>query len=172
MSWPKTPGRLLALALTLVLLPSFPANAQDSGNELVAGADNVLIGIAGLPGIGVEATYIAPGRMYTREAVLYADLSRFDSKASSQVAATIGASIRIVGALEVLGMARPRRYDVHVGVRIGPGLLFRFDEDKADRNQRFSLVLDPFVRYTLSLKRLVYVEAGVSRPNIRMGIKL
>ena len=73
---------------------------------------------------------------------------------------------------QVLLVARPRRFDVHFGARIGPGLLFRFDEDRPDRNQRFNLTFEPFIRYTLSRNRLFYVEAGVTRPHIRAGIKI
>jgi hypothetical protein len=162
----------VSLLVLFVLIPALSVAAQGSKNELVAGSNNVLVGFATLPGIGVQATYVAPGRMYTREALLISDLSRLGSKRSSQVAVAIGGAIRIIGSLEVLGMARPRRYDIHAGVRIGPGLLFRFAEDKADRNRRFSLTFEPFVRYTISLKRLFYIEAGVTRPNIRLGFKL
>lgn len=146
--------------------------AQATTDELIPGGNNVLLGIAGYPGIGVQATYVAPGRMYTREAVFLADVSRFTSTGSSQIAVAIGASLRIVGSLEVLGMARPRTYDVHVGTRIGPGLRFGFDEDRPDRNQRFNLIFEPFVRLTIAPRRLVYFEAGLARPKIRVGIKI
>ncbi len=160
-------------AVLAAVLTVGTAGAQDDGRGyLVPDANNVLVAIAAGPGVGVEASYVAPGRMYTREATLLADISRFDSAGSSQVAVTIGGSWRIVGSLETLGMARPRRFDVHLGVRVGPGLLFRFNEERADRNQRFNLVFEPFIRYTLRGRRLLFAEAGLSRPKLRIGIKL
>lgn len=165
----------LAAAVSLLLgaSPSIPAAAQaGQSGQLVPSTDNVLLGLAAVPGIGVQATYVAPGRMYTREALFLGDVSRLTSSGSTQIAVLIGASLRIVGSLEVLGMTRPRRYDVHVGARIGPGLIFGFDEERPDRNQRFNLVFEPFVRYTIESRRLLYVEAGLARPNIRFGFKL
>ena len=158
----------------LPAVPSLKLNcvAQTAADQLEPGGNNVLLGLAGYPGIGVQASYVAPGRMYTREAVFLGDVSRFTSTGSSQIAVVIGASLRIIGSLEVLGMARPRTYDVHIGTRIGPGLRFGFKEDRPDRNQRFNLIFEPFVRLTIAPRKLVYFEAGLARPKIRVGIKL
>lgn len=163
---PQTGG----FAVIPALKPS--CAAQTATDELVPGGNNVLLGLAAYPGIGMQASYVAPGRMYTREAVFLGDVSRFTSTGSSQIAVVIGASLRIIGSLEVLGMTRPRSYDVHVGTRIGPGLRFGFDEDRPDRNQRFNLIFEPFVRLTIAPRRLVYFEAGLARPKIRVGLKL
>lgn len=162
---------IAAAAFSILVAPAAIGQTRAS-NELQPAANNVLLGIGALPGIGMQATYIAAGQMYTREALFYADVSKLNPRGSTQVAVAIGASMRIVKSLEVLGLSRPRLYDVHLGVRIGPGLLFGFDEERADRNQRFNLVVEPFVRYTLSRRRLFYIEAGLSRPNVRIGTKL
>jgi len=141
-------------------------------DELVVGGDNLLFGFGALPGVGLQAMYVAPGRMYTREALLLGDVVPRGRKGSVQFAVAIGAALRVVGSLETFGMTRPRMYDVHIGLRVGPGLRFGFEEVRADRNQRFHLVFEPFIRYTRSVGRMMYVEAGLARPALRVGVLL
>lgn len=155
-----------------MLFTAVSCAAQPTPDELVPGGDNVLVGAGVLPGLGLQAVYIAAGRMYTREALLLGNVIPQRVDGSLHAAAAIGAAVRIVGSLETLGMARPRAYDIHVGIRLGPGLRFGFDEDRSDRNQRFSLLFEPFVRYTRHWRRMVYVEAGGARPTIRAGVKI
>lgn len=157
---------LAGLALT-----AFTANAQEPIRDaLVVGGDNFLFGVGALPGVGLQGTYLAPGRMYTREALLFGSVVPRGSEGSVHVAVAIGGALRIVGALEAVGMSRPRRFDVHVGVRVGPGLRFGFEEVRADRNQRFNLVFEPFIRYTRDIGRRLYVEVGLARPSLRVGV--
>jgi hypothetical protein len=162
-----------SVVLVVATVSLLPASAQPTiPDELVVGGDNLLFGFGALPGVGLQAIYVAPGRMYTREALLLGNVVPRGREGSVQVAVTIGAALRVVGSLETFGMTRPQRYDVHVGVRVGPGLRFGFDEVRADRNQRFNLVFEPFIRYTRSVGRMVYVEAGLARPALRVGVLL
>src|SRR5690606_40465591 len=120
----------------------------------------------------LQGMYLAPGRMYTREALLMGSVLPRGSEGSVHVGVAIGGALRVVGALEALGMTRPRMFDVHVGLRVGPGLRFGFEELRADRNQRFNLVFEPFVRYTRNVGRMIYFEAGLARPALRVGVLL
>jgi hypothetical protein len=131
---------------------------------------HVQAGPAGLPGAGLQVGYVSAKTFYTREINLVADLSSFRADGDVQVAATIGGSVRLLGIGRTIGNARYRGWDVDLGMRIGPGLLFEFRESRAGKNRRFSLFLDPFVRTVARVRRVaLFAELGVKRPVLRAG---
>lgn len=133
----------------------------------------VQAGLGAVPGAGIQVAYLSLRSFYTREVVLYADVSPSfgGGEGSVQPAASIGASLRILGTLRTVGNTVYGGYDVDVGLRLGPGLLFPFKESREAKNQRFSLFLEPFARLTRRLPsgRLFFAEAGVQRPLFRAG---
>src|SRR5690606_7375522 len=85
----------VAEGLTLVAVATFivtqPARAQDELHAaLVVGTDNFLIGVGTLPGVGLQGMYLAPGRMYTREALLMGSVLPRGSEGSVHVGVAIG----------------------------------------------------------------------------------
>lgn len=163
--------RALQAAVLACLLHPLVADAQ-----IMRSPDKIQLGAAALPGVGLQLGYVDAGDILTREAVVYADMrpqfGRDDE--ALQVSAAVGVSLRIVGGLETIGVLHPRIWDVHAGLRFGPSLLFRRNETLAEKNQRFSLFLDPFLRFTVQPReRLIYfLEAGLQRPSIRAGVWL
>ncbi|ARA93952.1 hypothetical protein AWN76_012840 [Rhodothermaceae bacterium RA] len=131
------------------------------------------VGVAALPGIGLQAGYLSPRSWYTREAVLYVDSSpQFaGGEGSVQIAAGIGAAVRILAITRLFSSTLYAGNDLDFGLRFGPGLFFAIDETPADKNQRFSLFLEPFIRYTSAFGggRQFFAEAGVQRPFLRAG---
>lgn len=166
----NTPARrlqqlLVVLAALLVLLPlaAPPATAQPSFVQVGAGA---------LPGAGVAAGYVAPSRFYTVEGVAYAHRApAFDAGGDALVAAGVGGALRIGEALRIV-LGTGAGYEVDAGVRFGPGLFFKAEETRADKNQRFRLIFDPFVRVAVPLPRqwALFAEAGAQRPALRAGV--
>lgn len=132
-----------------------------------------LVGIGALPGLGVQLGYVSPGRTYTREALLFGNVIPRNS-GSGYVAVAIGGTVRIIGVGEALGFIRPKVYDLDVGVRLGPALVFEFDESRDDKNQRFNIAAEPFVRLSRKIRsnRTWFAEAGLIRPGIRIGLWL
>ncbi|NNE45264.1 MAG: hypothetical protein HKN37_01245 [Rhodothermales bacterium] len=163
--------RLVVFATLSFLLMPLAASAQR-----ITSADVLQLGAAGLPGVGIQLGYVDAGDIFTREALVYADVRpRFQSDNETLlISAGVGVSIRIVGGLETVELITPRIWDLHLGVRFGPGLLFRRNETRAEKNQRFSLFLDPFVRFTVAPrgKQTYFLEAGVHRPSLRAGVWL
>ena len=129
-----------------------------------------------LPHVGLQIGYVDAGPAFTREAMAYVDLApRFGSNREElQVSAGLGAAIRIIGTLETLTLVTPRVWDLHIGFRFGPGLNFSADETRSDKNQRFSLFLEPFTRFTVSPKgeQTYFLEGGINRPYVRLGVWL
>ncbi len=163
--------RLVAFAALSLLLMPLSASAQRTTST-----DVFQLGAAGLPGVGIQLGYVDAGDIFTREALVYADVRpRFKSDSETLlISAGVGVSIRIVGGLETVELITPRIWDFHVGVRFGPGLLFRRNETPAEKNQRFSLFLDPFLRFTVAPggRQTYFLEAGVHRPSLRAGVWL
>lgn len=160
------------IALLLGMVAPAPALAQESS---FPPSSTVMAGIGGLPGLGVAVGYVAPGRMYTREAMVFGDaiIPRRTGDGSAYVAVVIGGSLRFIGIGETLGFLPPKKYDIDVGLRIGPSLVFEFDESRADKNKRFNIAAEPFARFARKLgprQRTFYVEGGLIRPTLRIGI--
>lgn len=162
---------LAGLALAVNCLPA----AQRTSAQAIRFSDTIQLGAGALPGVGVQVGYLDVGDIFTREATVYGHLRpRFGSDDEElQVSAGVGVALRIIGGLETLTLINPRIWDLHVGMRFGPSLLFRRNETLAEKNQRFSLFLDPMIRFTLSRGRQTYfLEGGVQKPTIRAGVWL
>ncbi|MBT8401150.1 MAG: hypothetical protein KJO98_11785 [Rhodothermia bacterium] len=138
--------------------------------------DILQLGGAVLPGIGFQIGYVEAGPAFTREAFAYVDVApRFGSNREElQVSAGLGAGIRVIGTLETLTLITPRVWDFHLGFRFGPGLNFAAEETRSDKNQRFSLFLEPFGRFTVAPKgeQIYFLEGGINRPYLRLGVWL
>ena len=170
MNWTTGGSRFSLAVATLVLVAPTAL-----GQSRALGDDVLMLGIGAIPGLGIQAGYVAPRTLYTREALLYVDAKPFSGKEGSvQIAVVIGGSARIIGIAETLGAVGQRRFDLDFGLRLGPGLTFQFEQTRSSKNQRFSLAFEPFLRFSsvLGPRRHYYVEAGVIRPLIRAGVLL
>lgn len=150
-----------------LLAPVFPgiARAQEpSGGYLQAG-------LATFPGVGVQAGYVSTSSLVTREVTGILDLRVLSRDSTAQVTTTLGGAVRLLGIGRTIGGVPYRGVDVDLGLRIGPAFTFRLqDEDRAFRNRRFNLFLEPYVRWTgLVRRRLLFIELGVHSPVIRFG---
>ena len=83
-----------------------------------------------------------------------------------------GVSLRMFGFERLIGGAAYRGFDIDAGLRAGPGLTFDTDETSAERDRRFELVLEPFLRLTSAGSgRLAWLlEIGSTRPALRFGV--
>ena len=88
-----------------------------------------------------------------------------------QLSGGIGGGIRILGIGRTIGNAGYTGYDFDAGLRVGPGLLFAFNETRFTKNTRFNLFIEPFFRFTKMRKggRVFFVELGLQRPILRAG---
>ena len=164
----------LLFVLTISLAPPTVTRSAAQPNPS-APSRSIQAGIGVLPGIGVQVGFIDQERMYTRDVVFQAHLQPglFENSGNVQISGVIGASLQIFGILETIGAIEPRTFDIHVGARIGPGLTFAFDESSLEKNQRFSLTLEPVARAIQTIGgRFYYVEVGIVRPSIRFGMML
>ncbi len=138
------------------------------------GQEVLQTGIAAWPGIGTQVNYIRARETYAWETAMYFEVepSFGDARTTFVVSGGVGAAVRPLGILRFIGQA-DYGYDLDVGVRLGPSLLFRNRATHADRNQQFRLFLDPFVRLLLPRnQRTWFVEIGPSRPVVRAGFWL
>ena len=136
---------------------------------------SVQTGAAGLPGFGVQAGYVMPRTFYTLDGVLYADLAPpyGEGEGSLLTSLGFGASLRLLGLFNTFGDERYEGSHLDLGLRFGPSLRFRLDDETLqDKNTRFGLFLDTFVRFTTQLGngRTVYGELGTQRPHLRAGL--
>jgi hypothetical protein len=155
----------------LLLLPSLAAAQTD---DPIRGQRMIQAGPGLLPGIGLEVGYLLPASLFTREAVLYVDSSpQFaGGEGSVQLSLGLGGAIRILGVARFITTSPYTGKDLDFGLRFGPGLFFAIDETRAEKNQRFSLFLEPFIRYssTFAAGRVFFFEAGIQRPLFRGGL--
>ena len=161
--------------ILMTILVSLVSAQHELAAQVRRFSDTIQLGAGALPAVGVEIGYIDVGDIFTRETTVFGHLRpRFGSDEEElQVSAGVGVGLRIIGGLETLTLITPRRWDLHVGLRFGPSLLFRRNETQAEKNQRFSLFLDPHVRFTVTPARQTYfVEVGVQKPVIRAGVWL
>jgi hypothetical protein len=111
---------------------------------------------------------------FTREVILQTDLrSVVDPQvASSQVVFLLGGAIRVFGFERTIGNVGYRGYDIDAGLRIGPAYSFSTRETAADRNRRFHLFIEPFLRVSARthLLDVVFLETGTTRPHVRLGV--
>ena len=155
----QTPLRRAALLLLLWCLPA------------LASAQLLQVGLAGWPGLGAQVNYIDLRTMYSLEAAFQTDLDPFATPRTLHVAGSVGAAILPLSIWRAIGEA-DYGYDLDLGVRFGPRLEFVEHATRADKNQQFSLFLDPFLRFRRGMRRsgrYFYIEAGPVRPAFRIG---
>ena len=156
--------------MMLVVVFAHPVIAPQGLLGQVPLGGHLQTGPAGLPGLGFQVGYVAAQDFFTREITVVADLSSFRSDGNVHTAIAVGGAVRILGIARTIGNTDYRGFDLDLGVRVGPGLLFEFRESRAAKNRRFNLFLEPFVRWSTRARRaLLFVEAGVQRPVLRAG---
>ena len=148
-----------------MLLPAAftEARAQlDDGTYAFAGP-------AFLPGAGVAAGSVVVGRFVTREVWLSGS---YRSSASGSVRAigTVGGAIRLLGARRTVLQLPVGVYDIDLGMRLGPSILFRFEETAIDKHKRFTLVAEPFLRVIADRGTPFSLEVGIHRPAVRGAV--
>jgi len=131
------------------------------------------LGLAAAPGLGMQIGYAGPRSVYTIEGMGYIDVSPSfaGGEKSLQLSAAFGSALRLTGILRTLGNA-PLPYDLDIGLRAGPGLLFTPRETRAQKNQRFGLFLEPFFRVisAFGTRQFFFSEFGLHRPFFRAGV--
>ncbi|MBN4056210.1 hypothetical protein JYT20_00655 [Rhodothermus sp. AH-315-K08] len=157
---------LLRLFLLGVLLGGFRAGT--AGAQVSEGL-HLVMGPAAVPGVGVIVGAVAVGRMLTREVSLAVGY-RSSRDGSVRAALTFGGAIRALGVRRTIFGTSSRGVDVDLGLRLGPAVLFRFEESDIERNKRFTLVADPFVRIVARKGALFFLEFGIHRPALRAGL--
>ncbi len=140
----------------------------------LAAHGQVQAGLAGWPGLGAQVSYINLHSMYTLEAGVQLDYDAFASRRALYVGGFVGAAILPLSIWRTIGQA-DYGYDLDLGVRFGPSLVFVEQPTRADKNQQFSLFIDPYLRYRKRVgqaRRTIYVEVGPVRPVFRVGFWL
>ncbi len=157
--------------LGVVLLVCPPVLAQ-TGVSAPRPRHAMQAGMALVPGLGVQAGYVRTRSLFTIEGILYADTTpRFvGGEGSVIVSGGLGGAIRPLGFPRLIGTA-DYPYDFDIGLRFGPSLTFTRGATQAEKNQQFSLFLEPFLRFSSSFSsgRFYFVEAGTLRPLLRAG---
>ena len=171
-SGPELRGRPWLAILTLALSC---AAAPEVGAQIgVAPTPQVQVGPAAFPGGGAQLGFVTARSFFTTETFLYAEgTPPALGEGSVQLSAAFGAAIRLFGLSRLLGSTAwyVETFNLDVGLRLGPSLHFAENETRADKNQRFSLFLEPFLRFApgLSADWALFVEAGTHRPYLRLG---
>jgi hypothetical protein len=137
----------------------------------------IQLGLGVVPGFGGQLGYVSPSALFTTEGMLYVNASpQFaGGQGSVQVSLGIGGAFRPLGLTRMMGNTGYTGYDIDLGLRFGPSLeFFTYEETRVEKNQRFSLFLDPYVRVTSDIRpgRRFFVEAGIQRPLFRGGLWL
>ncbi len=136
-----------------------------------AAAQLLQVGLAGWPGVGMQVNYVDLHTLYTLETALQADFDPFVSRHTLRVAGSVGAAILPLSIWRAIGQA-DYGYDLDLGVRFGPRLVFVENATRADKNKQFSLFIDPFLRFRRRMGqsgRFFYLEVGPVRPVFRAG---
>jgi hypothetical protein len=163
----KYPG-LLRLFLVMLVLTGCLAR----GSLAQPGEGRYLtLGPAAVPGVAVQIGAVEAGRMFTRDFSVAVGYRR-SRQGSVRASMTFGGAIRIFGIQRTIFNASFRSVDLDAGLRLGPAVLFRFEESEIERNRRFTLIADPFIRFVARKQALFFVELGIHRPAIRGGLWL
>lgn len=169
--WIRAGTRLLLPAVLLLISGSITRLAQAQAPR--AHVKRLQIGAGLLPGIGLQGGYVYPRSFYTTEALVYADGSPgfAGGESNLQVSLGLGGSIRPLGIIRTIGSMADNGYDLDIGLRGGPGLFFSSTETRVEKNQRFRLFLEPFIRVTsrLRTRQTFFAELGFQRPLLRAG---
>ena len=163
--------RCRLFAALLMVLPALPpASAAQSGT---AGRAFVQGALAGLPGLGAQTGYVGARSFLTTEALFYAGVTPIlgSGERTLKVSLGLGGALRPLGVIRTIG-GTDYAFDVDLGLRFGPSLLFTTDPTRSSKNQQFSLFLDPFVRVVVRTRRgrLAFAEVGPLRPSVRAGL--
>ena len=104
---------------------------------------------------------------------MYTDSEFWAAQRPLYVAAGVGAAIRPLGVLRLIGRT-PHAFDIDLGARFGPGLTFLRNPTRLQKNQQFRLFLDPFLRTSAYApgRRVGYLELGTRRPVVRLGLRI
>jgi len=166
-------GALFALSWLLISwLPSIShgqdvAQSEPWGRQLQFAAST-------LGGNGAQIGLVSARSVYTTEVVVLSDLDPLwrTTDRRARVVVMPGISLRMLGFERLIGGAAYRGFDIGIGLRAGPGLTFDTEETSAERDRRFELVLEPFLRFTSAQSgRLSWLlELGSTRPAFRVGI--
>lgn len=162
-----------AVLLMLLLLAGGLLGSRAQAQAPRTHAKRIQIGPGVLPGIGLQGGYVYPRSFFTTEAIVYADGSPgfAGGESNLQVSLGLGGSIRPLGLIRTIGSMADTGYDLDIGLRGGPGLFFSSTETRVQKNQRFSLFLEPFIRVTtrLGTSQTFFAELGFQRPLLRAG---
>lgn len=169
------PWATLSLVLFLVAPPS--ALAQDQPIEQPVPepwGSYVQATLSTMGGNGLQVGIANVRTVYIREVLVLADLDPLfrDTDRRSRVVLLPGVSVRLFGFERLIGGAAYRGFDIDLGLRAGPGLAFDTEETSAEKDRRFELVVEPFVRLTTAQSRNVawLLELGSTRPALRFGV--
>ncbi|MXW15177.1 MAG: hypothetical protein F4Z76_09705 [Rhodothermaceae bacterium] len=147
--------------LILLTLNGFMALAQSS---------HIQAGLGGWPGAGMQFVHIQARSIYSLEVLASVDTELWKERTPVYVSAGVGAALRPLGILRVIGQAN-YSYDLYLGIRFGPALTFLHEQTRAEKNRQFSLFLDPFLRYTRPVgQQTAFIEIGAQRPSLRIGL--
>lgn len=159
--------RFFALMIMLLALP-----APSLGQSGTAGVAFVQGSVAVVPGVGAQVGYVGARSFFTVEGLFYVGGSPVLGRGERtfKFSLGLGGALRPLGVLRTIGGAT-HSYDIDLGLRFGPSLLFSTRPTRATKNQQFSLFLDPFLRVTRRLRsgRILFAELGPLRPAIRVG---
>jgi hypothetical protein len=172
--WHKTPGCRGTLLSTLAVIVAAAAARPAAGQVSEPSGMQAQAGVAVFGGIGLNAGVVDARTLYTREIQVVSDLEPLFRRSEEQgrVALLLGVGIRVFGFERLIGGVGYRGFDIDAGLRVGPGLSFSTRDSRIARNRRFVLLLEPMARITRAVhpRRTVYVEAGTSRPFVRIGL--
>lgn len=144
----------------LVILSGFSAFAQSS---------HLQAGLGGWPGAGMQFVHLQTRSIYSLEVLCSVDTELWKERTPVYVSAGVGAALRPLGILRVIGQA-DYSYDLYLGIRFGPALTFLHKQTRAEKNRQFNLFLDPFLRYTRPVgQQTAFIEIGSQRPSLRVG---
>lgn len=168
-SYPRWTRFALCIILVTVITPSTATGQRQEPTGTFVHA-----GLAAAGGVGVQFGFVNAKDFFTREVTVLADfLTALDPESgNNQVVVTIGGALRLFGFERTIGNVAYRGYDVDLGFRIGPGLSFSTRETLSEKNKRFNLFLEPYVRISVSSRMIevLFLEAGTTRPLFRLGI--
>ena len=158
--------------VVIVLSPAPFAYAQRQAPRgsylLVAGA------VTG--GYGGQFGYLNARDFFTQEALVLADFhAALDpGNGSNQVVFFIGGALRALGFKRTIGNTPYQGFDLDVGFRAGPGFTFSTRETRADKNRRFNLFVEPYLRLSIGVgsRNAFLLEWATTRPNVRFGFWL
>ena len=141
-----------------------------SGPGALAQTSHIQTGLGLWRGVGVHLVHIQVRSTYTLEISTSIDTEFWQDRNPIYLSSGLGAALRPLGMLREIGQA-DYPYDIYVGVRFGPALIFQKNPTRAEKNRQFGLFLDPFLRYIKPFgERVAFIEIGSQRPSLRLGI--